>query len=139
MREPGRTISVEYTLTLDDGTIAETNVGEQPLVFRQGTQEVLPAFDRRVAGMGVNESREFILSPEEGYGPVRPELRQEIDADLVPGPSRREGAQLVAEEKSGTQHFARVHEVRDDTVVLDLNHPLAGENLHFRVKVLRIG
>jgi len=136
--EDGRTVSVEYTLKLDNGATAESNVGQEPLVYEHGAQQILPAFEREVAGMEVDETREFVLPPEQGYGPVNPELRQEVEATLVPEEARREGAQLVSEDPSGNRHRVRVHEVRDDTVVLDLNHPLAGQSLHFQVKVVGI-
>ena len=138
MIEDGRTISVEYTLNLDDGTTADSNVGEKPLVYEQGADQILPGFEREVAGMKVEETREFVLSPEEGYGAVDPELRHEVEAELVPEEARQEGAQLVSEDPSGNRRLVQVHEVRGDSIVLDLNHPLAGETLHFQVKVVAI-
>ncbi len=134
----GRTVSIEYTLKLDDGSTAVTNVGQAPLAYQQGAQQALHAFEREIAGMKVDETREFVLSPEEGYGPVNPELRQEVRADRVPEEARREGAQLVSRDEAGNNHRVRVHEVRGDTIVLDLNHRLAGQNLHFQVKVVGI-
>ncbi len=134
----GRTVSIEYTIKLDDGSTAVTNVGQAPLVYQQGAQQALHAFEREIAGMKVNETREFVLSPEEGYGPVNPELRQEVRADRVPEEARREGAQFVSKDRAGNNRRVRVHEVRGDTIVLDLNHRLAGQNLHFQVKVVGI-
>ncbi len=134
----GHTVSVEYTLKLDDGSTAVTNVGQAPLVYQQGAQQALHAFEREIAGMKVNETREFVLSPEEGYGPVNPELRQEVRADRVPEEARREGAQFVSKDRAGNKQRVRVHEVRKGTIVLDLNHRLAGQNLHFQVKIVGI-
>jgi len=136
--EEGRTVSIEYTLKLPDGTTADTNVGGDPLTYEQGAQQILPAFEREVAGMEVEDTREFTLAPEEAYGPVDPELRQEVAADVVPEEARREGAQLVSEDEAGNRRLVQVREVHDDKVVLDLNHPLAGQELHFEVKVLDI-
>jgi len=136
--ENGRTVSIEYTLSLADGTTADTNVGDEPLVYEHGAGQILPGFEREVAGMEPNQTREFVLSPEEAYGPVNPELRQEVQAEAVPEQARQPGTPLATEDPSGNRRIVRVHEVRDDTVVLDLNHPLAGEQLHFEVKVLGI-
>ena len=138
MIEKGRTVSIEYTLKLDDGTTADSNVGEAPLVYQHGAKQILPALQREVAGMEVDQTREFVLSPEEGYGPLNSKLRTEIQADRVPEEARRGGAQLVSTDPSGNRRIVRVHEVREDTIVLDLNHPLAGESLHFQVKVVAI-
>jgi len=136
--EDGRKVAIEYTLKLDDDRTADTNVGEEPLVYQQGAQEILPAVEREVSGMQVDETREFVLPPEDGYGAVNPELRQEVRADVVPEQARQEGAELVSSDGSGNRRVVRVHEVHDDRIVLDLNHPLAGQNLHFRVKVVGI-
>lgn len=138
MIENGSKVSVEYTLKLDDGSTADSNVGGEPLVYRQGASEILPAFEDKVAGMQVEETRRFTLSPAEGYGESDPELRQEVEAELVPEEGRHAGAQLLSEDPQGNRRPVRVHEVHDDRVVLDLNHPLAGENLHFEVKILAV-
>lgn len=136
--EDGSKVSVEYTLSLDDGTKADSNVGGEPLVYQQGSSQILPAFESEVAGMKVDEAKQFTLAPAEGYGEVDPSLRQAVDADLVPEEGRHEGAQLVSEDPSGNRRVIRVHEVKGDQVVLDMNHPLAGETLHFDVKILAI-
>lgn len=136
--ENGSTVSVEYTLKLEDGSTADTNVGGDPLVYEHGASQMLPAFEEQLTGMEVDESKKFSLTPAEGYGEVDPALRQSVDADLVPEDGRRAGAQLVSEDPSGQRHLVRVHSVQDDKVVLDLNHPLAGEALHFDVKILGI-
>lgn len=136
--EDGRKVSLEYTLTLDDGTQADSNVGGEPLVYQQGAEQILPALEDELAGMAVNESKQVTLPPEKGYGEVNPELRQSVDADVIPEEARHAGAQLVSEDREGHRRLIRVHEVKDDKIVLDLNHPLAGQTLHFDVKVLAI-
>jgi len=134
----GRKVSVEYTLTLEDGTTADTNVGGEPLVFEQGAHQILPALEEALDGMKVSESRKVTLPPEKGYGAVVPELVQEVDLQLVPEEGRFAGAQLAAQDEDGNQRFAVVREVREGTVLVDLNHPLAGRTLVFDVKVLSI-
>lgn len=138
MIEDGKKVSVEYTLKLEDGSTADSNVGRDPLVYEQGAQEILPAFERAVSGMALDETSEFVLSPDEGYGPVDPALRQEVRSEVVPEEARHAGAQLISQDAQGNQRPVRVHEVRGESVVLDLNHPLAGRTLHFQVKVVGI-
>lgn len=135
---PGRQVSVEYTLTLDDGTTADTNVGGDPLVFQQGAHEILPALEEALDGMKVSESRKVTLPPEKGYGAVNPQLVQEVDLQLVPEDGRVPGAQLAAEDENGNRHYAVVREVRESKVLVDMNHPLAGRTLVFDVKILAI-
>ena len=136
--ENGRKVSIEYTLTLDDGTKADSNVGGEPLVFQQGQHQILPALEEALAGMKVSESRKVVLEPEKGYGKPDSRLVQEVDPQQIPADARVAGAELAAEDSNGQRHFARVHEVREDKIVVDLNHPLAGKTLHFDVKILGI-
>jgi FKBP-type peptidyl-prolyl cis-trans isomerase SlyD len=136
--EDGRTVSIEYTLTLEDGTRADSNVGEEPLQFEQGRQQILPALERELEGMKVGEQKEVTLPPDQAYGSVDPEAFQEVEAERVPEEARHEGARLVAQDPAGKQHMIRVHEVKGENLVLDLNHPLAGQTLHFDVKVIGI-
>lgn len=134
----GRTVSLEYTLTLDNGTQADTNVGGEPLVYEQGQQQILPALEQELAGMGVDDRKKVTLTPEDAYGTVRPDLFQEVEAERIPEEAREVGSRLVSEDPNGNRRVIRVHEVKEDRIVLDLNHPLAGETLHFDVHVLAI-
>jgi FKBP-type peptidyl-prolyl cis-trans isomerase 2 len=136
--EDGRKVSIEYTLTLDDGSKADSNVGGEPLVYQQGAQQILPALEQELAGLEVNDTKEVSLPPERGYGLANPELRQEVDAELIPEEARTEGTTLVSQDQAGNRRIVRVDKVIEDRIVLDLNHPLAGETLHFEVKVLGI-
>jgi len=136
--EAGRKVSIEYTLTLDDGKKADSNVGGEPLVFEHGAHQILPALEEALAGMKVSESRKVTLPPDKGYGEVMPQLIQEVDPKQIPEEARVAGAELAAEDEEGNRHFARVHEVREDKILVDMNHPLAGKTLHFDVKILSI-
>lgn len=134
----GSTVSIEYTLKLDDGSTADSNVGGEPLVYIQGAQQILPALEEKLAGMKADETREVTLSAEEGYGPVHPEGFQTVPLEMIPEDARFEGARLMGQGPNGEPIHALVKEVREDSIVVDLNHPLAGQKLHFDVKVLRV-
>jgi FKBP-type peptidyl-prolyl cis-trans isomerase 2 len=136
--ENGSTVSLEYTLTLDDGSEADSNVGEQPLVYQQGNQEILPALEEALQGLSVGGTKTVKLSAAEGYGPVNPEAFQEMELEVVPQDARQVGALLIASDPQGNQRPVRVHEVGEETIILDLNHPLAGQSLTFDVRVLSI-
>lgn len=136
--EQGSQVSIEYTLKLDDGSEADGNVGGAPLVYRQGGSQILPALEAELAGLKVNETRHVTLTPEQGYGVSNPELFQEVELERIPEDARKVGARLVSEDTSGNRRLVRVHEVKDEKVVLDFNHPLAGETLHFDVKIVAI-
>ena len=114
------------------------SVGGEPLTYVQGEQQILPALEAQLAGMKVEETRQVSLTAEEGYGPVREEGYQEVPLTMIPEDARKEGARLVGQSQQGQPIQAQVKEVKEETVVLDLNHPLAGENLHFDVKIVEI-
>lgn len=136
--EAGRTVSIEYTLTLDDGEVADTNVGGSPLTFQQGGGQLLPALEAELSGLEAGDTKEIDLSVEQGYGPVRDDLYQTIDIAQVPEEARTVGTMLMAQAPTGQQRPVRVHEVKEEQVVIDHNHPLAGRDLHFKVKVLSV-
>ncbi len=134
----GSQVSLEYTLTTDDGKVADSNVGAEPLVYTHGGQQILPALEAALVGLAVGEEKTVSLSAEEGYGVGDPELIQTVPASTVPEDAHEVGTQLLAESSEGEQHMVRVKEVKGEEIVIDLNHPLAGESLHFAVKVLAV-
>jgi len=134
----GSTVSIEYTLKLTDGSTADSNVGEEPLVYVQGQQEILPALEAKLLGMKADETRVVTLTPEEGYGPVQSEGFQTVPLEIIPEEARHEGARLVGQGPHGEPIHAKVTEVGDDSAVVDLNHPLAGETLHFDIRIVSI-
>jgi FKBP-type peptidyl-prolyl cis-trans isomerase SlyD len=134
----GNRVSIEYTLKLNDGSVAESNVGRDPLTYEHGKGEILPVLESSLEDLDVAQSKTVTLSPEQGYGPVQSELFQSVDSNVVPEEAQHRGARLVVTDAGGTERQIRVHEVRAEEIVLDLNHPLAGQHLHFDVKVLAI-
>jgi FKBP-type peptidyl-prolyl cis-trans isomerase SlyD len=134
----GSRVSIEYTLTMDDGSVADSNVGDEPLIFEQGQHEILPALERALLGLAVGDTMELTLEPDDGYGLVDEALFEAVPSHLVPENGRHVGAYLVAQAKTGERRQVRVAEVNGDEVVIDLNHPLAGQTLHFAVRILAI-
>jgi len=134
----GNRVSIEYTLTLPDKTPVDTNVGKEPLTYTQGGQEILPGLQKALLGLKEGETKRVTLSPEEGYGPVNPNALQEVNKDLIPEEALKVGTPLVTRDSSGRPRRLRVQEIKEETVVLDFNHPLAGKTLIFDVKVLKI-
>jgi FKBP-type peptidyl-prolyl cis-trans isomerase SlyD len=138
MIENGKKISVEYTLTLEDGIVADSNVGGEPLVYEQGSQTILPALERALEGMKVDETRQVTLSAADGYGEIDPQKYMKVAKDRVPPEGREIGQVLTVSDQQGRSQMVRVVEEQGEMLVLDFNHPLAGQALHFEVKVLGI-
>jgi FKBP-type peptidyl-prolyl cis-trans isomerase 2 len=136
--EEGRTVSIEYTLKLDDGTVADTNVGGDPLVYTQGNGQILPALEKNLEGMTTEDTRAVHLSAAEGYGEVNDELYREVPPEQIPEEAREIGQILYGEGPNGQPFQVRVHEVREETIVLDFNHPLAGQALNFDIRIVAV-
>ncbi len=136
--ETGRTVAIEYTLTLDDGTVADTNVGGDPLTYSQGAGQILPALEEKLEGMAEDDTQSIRLSATDGYGEVNPELFREVPEASIPEDARVVGQVLYGEGPNGQPFQVRVHEVLDESIVLDLNHPLAGQALNFDVRIMSV-
>lgn len=131
----GSKVDIEYTLTLDDGSTVQTNVGDKPLSFVAGEGQIIPGLETALQGKAVRERVKVRIAPEEAYGSADPEKMQEVPLDKIPEDARKVGTLLSAQGFDGP---IRVAEVRPDVVVLDFNHPLAGKALTFDVLVLSI-
>jgi FKBP-type peptidyl-prolyl cis-trans isomerase 2 len=134
----GNRVSIEYTLKLDDGNVADSNVGGEALTYEQGAGHLLPALEKALLGLKVGDTKQLTLGAKEGYGEVDDTLYQTVPATAVPEDVRRVGMKLVAEAPTGKKQLVRIHKVNEAEVVMDLNHPLAGQSLHFDVKILEI-
>jgi FKBP-type peptidyl-prolyl cis-trans isomerase 2 len=136
--EAGSQVGIEYTLTLEDGTKVDSNVGGETLRFEQGAGQMIPGLDKALIGMQVGEVKQLTVSPEEGYGPVNPQAYTEVPLSELPADGREPGTTLMAQDEQGRVQQLRVDKVEGDTATLDFNHPLAGKTLFFDVKILEI-
>jgi len=136
--QDGMMVSLQYTLTGEDGKLIESNQGKEPLGYVQGRHMVIPGLEKELTGMKVGQEKHVVVKPEEAYGPVNPNAIQEVPKDKVPAEGQHVGAVLTATTPQGMPIPVRVKEVKENTVVLDFNHPMAGKTLVFDVKVLDI-
>ena len=132
-------VRIEYTLRNQaNGEVIQTNRGGQPLSYTQGRGQIIPGLERQLAGMRVGEEKKVVVPPDDGYGPADASSRLEVPKAQIPPEAQRVGAQLMARSTEGQERPVVVTEVRATTVVLDLNHPLAGKTLLFDVRILGI-
>ena len=134
----GSLVSFEYTLSDEKGGVIESSKGKEPLTYTQGKGEIIPGLEKELVGMKVNEQKKIRVKPEEAYGPVDPKAFREIPRAQIPPDALKIGATLVARTPQGQSIPVRVHEIKEQTVIMDFNHPLAGKTLTFDVKVLDI-
>ena len=130
----GDTVRVHYTGTLTDGTQFDSSAGREPLEFTLGSGQVIPGFDAGVTGMEPGESKTVMILAADAYGPRRPEMVLEVGHEQFPDDMVPEvGQQLQLSQPDGQAVVVTVTEVTDDGVLLDANHPLAGEDLRFEL------
>jgi FKBP-type peptidyl-prolyl cis-trans isomerase SlyD len=134
----GMLVSFDYTLKGADGKVIETSKGKEPLKYVHGQRRMIPGLEKELAGMKVGGEKHITVKPEEAYGPVNKAAFQEIPKEKVPANGLKVGAVLAAKSPEGQVVPMRVHEIKEKTVVMDMNHPMAGKTLVFDVKVVDI-
>ncbi len=135
----GDRVRVHYRGTLEDGSVFDSTEGGQPLEFVIGSGEIIGAFEDNIVGMEEGERKTFTIKAEDAYGPHREELVLEVGKEEFPPDIKpHEGQQLQLTQPDGHSFIVTVKEVRENSVVLDANHPLAGKDLIFEVELVEI-
>jgi len=135
----GDTVKVDYTGTLSDGTVFDTSEGGDPISFTLGTGSVIPGFDAAVTGMKLNESKTVTIPVDQAYSPYLDTLIQTVSRDQFPADSDPQvGDRFEAGQADGSTLVVTVKEVNGDSIVLDANHPLAGQDLTFALTLIAI-
>lgn len=136
----GNKIKIEYTGTLDDGSVFDSTENHgNPLEFTVGEGLLLSGVESGVLGMRRGEEKEIVVPPTEGYGEYHNDLVKELPRACFPKDRILEvGTTYKMTLQNGHQYQVRITKIVDDLVTIDLNPPLAGKTLHFRVKVLDI-
>ena len=134
----GTKVSIEYTLRLEDKTAVDSNVDSEPFTYLHGAHQIIPGLEKALEGMKIGERKQVIVTPEEGYGAVNQEAFIEVTKEEFPQEALKVNALIQGRDARGQPFYARVVEIKDQAVLLDFNHPLAGKTLYFEVKVLDI-
>jgi FKBP-type peptidyl-prolyl cis-trans isomerase SlyD len=136
--QEGSLVSIEYTLTDDDGKVIDTNVGKEPLTFIQGAGQIVSGLEKELQGLKPGDQKKVRVKPEDGYGMPSQQAFQEMPRESIPAEAQKPGVALMAKGPDGRTIPIRIHEVKETTVVVDFNHPLAGKTLNFDVKITDI-
>lgn len=135
----GDTVRVHYTGTLPDGTQFDSSQGRDPLEFEVGSGQVIPGFESAVEGMNPGESCSTTITADNAYGERREDLLVEIGRDQIPEDIELTVGQPLQVKGQDDQPFVvHIAEVLDETVKLDANHPLAGQDLTFDIELVEI-
>lgn len=133
------TVRVHYTGKLVDGQVFDSSLEREPLEFTLGQGQLIPGFEKGLLDMKVNEKKTITIPADEAYGQPRAELVQEVDKSQLPAEIKPEvGMGLVSTSPEGQEMNLMVTEVKDSSIVVDGNHPLAGKDLVFDLEVVEI-
>lgn len=132
-------VAIDYTLTLESGQEIDKSPEGQPLGFIAGTGQIIPGLEKALMGRAAGDSAKLVIEPEDAYGPVKDDLFQDIPKDQFPTDVEiKPGMAFEAQGPQGP-FMITVKTVNDnDTVTIDLNHPMAGKQLHFDVNVVEV-
>jgi len=134
--QDGVVVSMEYTLRVD-GEIIDSSDGQEALQFLTGYGNIISGLEREMIGMKVGDSKDVIVLPSDGYGEYDDEAFIDVPRGEFPNDMPvEEGLELSVRDDEGQSRYARIDKVDGDTVRLNFNHPLAGDELHFNVKVV---
>jgi len=135
---PGKKVTFDYTLTVDKAQV-ETSVGKEPLVYVVGAHSIIPGLEAQLNGLHMNDEKVVNVAAKDAYGEVDPKQFREYPKTALPqGMDFKKGMVLQAHAPDGSTLPVVISEVKGDKVVLNFNHPLAGKDLSFKVKILKI-
>jgi FKBP-type peptidyl-prolyl cis-trans isomerase SlyD len=134
-----KVVRIDYTLKNAGGEVLDTSEGGEPLSYLHGAHQIVPGLERELAGMQAGDSKDVVVAPEDAYGSVDPQGIFGVPRTAFPDEAELNvGDTFMGEDDQGGAVPVRVVEVRDDTIIVDANHPLAGETLYFHVDVREV-
>ncbi len=135
----GDAVQVHYTGKLADGEVFDSSEGREPLGFSLGTGNVIPGFESAIIGMQVGEAKDVVIPVNEAYGERHEQMIQTVPRDQMDlGVELEVGMTVELHSESGDVIPLVISEVTETTVTVDGNHPLAGQELHFNIRLVEI-
>ncbi len=133
------TVKVHYTGKLSNGQVFDSSLEREPLEITLGQGMLIPGFEKGMINMKVNEKKTINIPVAEAYGDIQKELFHEVKKDQLPLDMTPEvGMGLVSQKPDGTEVQFRVAEVHEEHIIIDANHPLAGQDLIFELELIEI-
>ena len=135
----GDTVSIHYTGTLSDGSTFDSSEGREPLEFTIGSGQIIPGLDAALPGMTVGDKKTVEVPADEAYGQPDPNARQAVPRADIPADIPLDiGTRLQVQTPQGQVMPVTVAEVTEEQVILDANHPLAGQDLTFAIELISV-
>jgi len=135
----GDTVRIEYTGKLTDGTVFDQTEDNEPFQFKVGSGDVIPGFEEAIIGMEEEQEKTVTIKASDAYGDRDESRVQQYSRDTLPDDFEPQKGQVLAlQDQEGRQIPVSVVDFNDENITVDLNHPLAGEDLVFEIKVLEV-
>lgn len=135
----GDVVSVDYKGTLAGGEVFDSSEGREPLKFTVGSSQVIPGFEQAVVGMEPGESKQVEIPSDQAYGQHNPAMLLRVERSNIPAELElKVGLNIVGRDQENNETRFTVTEFSDESVTLDANHPLAGKDLTFDIKLVEI-
>ena len=130
-------VSLDYVLSLEDDEIIDRSEKGVPLEYLHGFKNIVPGLENELNGLEVGDEKDVVVQPGLGYGERDPDGLAEYPRETFPANVNLEVGEaiMMRDKESGEPFQAYISEIRTDTVLLDFNHPLAGETLHFHIRI----
>ena len=132
-------VTFHYTLTNTNGEELDSSAGRDPMKYLHGASNIVPGLEKEMEGKSSGDKLKVEVQPEEGYGEVNPQMIQKVPHSAFEGvPEIKPGMQFQAQGPDGETQHITVKEVTGDEIIVDGNHPLAGQVLHFDVTIVDV-
>jgi len=137
MIKNGKKCKIHYTLTVY-GEIVDSSENKEPLEYVHGSGQIITGLECALKGLKVGEMKQIMVGPDDAYGPINPQAILEVPREKLGHIEIEIGSVLKAEDPEGKTIQGMIKEIHDSSVTVDFNHPLAGKELNFEVKVIEI-
>lgn len=132
-------VAIDYTLSNDAGEVIDSSAGAEPLVYLHGAGNIIAGLEKALLGKAIGDELDVSIEPEEAYGEYSAELITNLGREMFEGVDELEvGMQFHASAPDGGMQIVTIRDIDGDQVTIDGNHPLAGQQLNFKVKVVSI-
>jgi FKBP-type peptidyl-prolyl cis-trans isomerase SlyD len=132
-------VAFDYRLTLDSGEEVDSSPEGQPLAFITGSSQIIPGLEKAMMGMSVGDNLKISIEPEDAYGQINQELFKDVPKKHFPSDAELKPGMIFQTNGPQGPMACNLKEIKDeDTVIVDFNHPLAGERLHFDVNIVTV-
>lgn len=139
MIKKGTVVGLSYSLKNAGGETLDQADGNDPFIYLHGSGQIIPGLENALEGLNIGDKKTVVVPPKDGYGEINPQLKMKIDRSSFPAEEQLQtGMQFAADGGEAGQLVFTILDINDQDVMVDGNHPLAGETLHFAVEVLSI-